>query len=285
MRFLLAGLAAASALLGLQSPAHAAFTVALNYNGTTRTITDRTGANPQAAVDQSLAIGDLTDTENTSRNIAVSAVASQTPFNGGFSNNLSSEFFLDSNLNVTTAANAMFLIRNLSAVGTETTFSRITGTNAGIDFLGTTNGTPAVLTILISDTFNVPNGPGNKLTVGLTVLLNKNGDLITSTSDATPFPSTVSTSSSDVVLPGMDPTGVAGNTTFNGTGGPFTLTNTTSVAFTDGNSIQFQSGTSVLPNDATATPAPSALVLAALGLPALGLLRRRFAKPTTVVGA
>jgi len=216
--------------------------------------------------------------------IAVSAVTSQSPFDGGglFTNNLSSDFFLDANLDVTTEANALFRIRNLNAVGTETTFSRITGTNAGIDFLGTAGTMPTVLSIIISDTFNVPNGPGNLLTVGLTVLLNSKGNLITSTSSATPDGSSVSVSSNRVVLPGDTPGAIGDMTTFNGTGAPFTLTNTTTINFAPGSTVQFQSGSSVLPaGSVEAVPAPSALILAAVGLPAFGVLRRRFAKPAT----
>ena len=268
-KFLMMAIVAVTASVASPSASRAGFSLTMTYGANSFTVNDRTSGN--VAFDQTLSVGNLTDGNASIRNIGVVAVSDVTLVSPGFNGiTTTSAFYLDANLNYApTSAGALFRIVNLSAVATETSSSRVSSTVASIQYLGSG---PAQVTILTQDnTFNAPAGNGIKaLHVGLTILENKDGVSVTSTAFATPDDSTVSVSSASTV-----PTGFSATTLYDRTGAPapFTLKNTATVNFSGAASVQFQSDSEVL----NATPVPSALILAAFGIPAFGLLRRRFA--------
>ncbi len=142
-----------------------------------------------------------------------------------------------------------------------------TTTNATIS--NTTNSAVSITILVSDDTFVTPGNGDYVLRNDLTVVtLSGPGTTISSSSSATSNPAVTPTATASAVTPTAVSTEAFWTRTNSPT--PFTLGTLITLTIGAGGAINFQTNLDVV----NATPAPAGLILAALGIPAFGLLRR-----------
>ena len=249
-KFLMMAIVAVTASLASPSASQATFSLTLSGAGNVSVSDDTTGINQLAT---SGAVGDLLDADGNARAISVSEKIG-TKFT--FLNDLSTNF---------TYNGLTFSAVSANAFEGPGVVSRVTDFSTSVRNLSGSQKT--VVITVTDDAFLLPNGAQLVLRANVALQGTPSGTFsITSKADAFPDAATVSTTITTK-------TSTFADVAFNRTANSFTLSNTITLVLENGASVDFSSSSEVF----NATPVPSALILAAFGIPAFGLLRRRFA--------